>query len=244
MKLQVTYDSTILPNSYHYLFVSKIKKALSISSPELMDELYRYENKKNKKSKSFTFSVFMEDFERVGEEFNIKGNIKWTISSPDSEFMLYLYNGLLATKNFTYQNYNLTLQNIQLVKEQIPKTNEVLFTTLSPIAIKNQTGRFISPNDEEYEGALNYICDLTLKNIRGEGLKKPLKFIPVDMKKQVVKLKHEEFNALNDKSILYVNAYRGSFKLVGDVVDLQLLSQSGVGYRRSQGFGNIKVLVG
>ena len=51
------------------------------------------------------------------------------------------------------------------------------------------------------------------KFMKRAWLKEPLTFTPIDMKKQVVKLKHEEFATLNDQQILYVNAYHGMFKL-------------------------------
>lgn len=244
MRLQCTIAGTKIPNSYHFLFTSLIKKSLTHSARGLVEELYVYENKKNKKSKHFTFSVFLQNFERRDDELDVKGNIIWNISSPDSSFLLYLYNGLLANKKFNYQGYNIQLQNIRLGEEKLPYSEEVLFSTLSPIVVKNKEGVFLSPEDEGYESTLNYICNVVLENIRGTSLQEPLQFTPVSLRKQIVKQKHEDFWRLNKEKTLYVNAYKGLFKLKGHPEDLRLLTQSGIGFRRSQGFGNVRVLHG
>jgi len=229
--------------SYHYLFVSVIKKALSNSSEEKYQELYYYGNKKNKKSKNFTFSVYLKEFKIVENNFIVNDEIKCIISSPDKELMLYIFNGLLALKNFKYKDYELVLQRVNLIKEQLPTEKEVLFKTLSPIAMKNKEGDFIAPNDLEYNLALNYISNEILLNFRGSGLKEPLVFVPLEMKKQVVKQQHHQFDSLKE-SILYINAYRGTFKLCGHTEDLKILTQAGIGFRRNQGFGNVQVWQG
>jgi CRISPR-associated endoribonuclease Cas6 len=186
----------------------------------------------------------MKDFEMKKDDFEIKGDVKLIVSSPDSELILYIYNGLLAKREIKYKGYNLLLQRVNLLKEQLPTKDEALFKTLSPIAVKGKNGAFIGPEEEEYNEALNYISNEMIKGFRGYGLKKPLEFMLVGMKKQVVKLKHDEFESLNEDQILYVNAYRGTFRLKGDPEDLALISQMGFGFRRSTGFGNVQLIEG
>ena len=233
-----------IPITYHYMFSSLIKNAVSNSSEEKFEEIYFYGDKKTKQSKSFVFSVFMKNFEIIEDHFDVKDELKCIISTPDSELMLHIYNGLLESKKFKYTGYELSLIRVNLMKEKLPKCSEAVFKTLSPIAMKDKSGRFIAPDDNEYIHVFNYISNEILQNVRGYGLKEPLGFIPLQMKKQVVKLKHEEFAALNDQQTLYVNAYRGMFKLQGRPEDLALLVQTGIGFRRSQGFGNVQLLEG
>lgn len=244
MRIEAVFRSERIPVSYQSLFISLIKHAIENSSAEKFQEIYYYEDKKSKKSKNFVFSVFMKDFEIVDDHFEVKGDIKLIVSSPDSELMLYIYNGLLAKRKINYKDYDLNLQRVNLLKEQLPSMDEAVFKTLSPIAIRGKKGAFLDLEDEEYSHALNYISGEMLKDFRGFGLKKPLEFIPVGMKKQIVKLKHEEFEALNEDKILYVNAYRGMFRLKGDPEDLKLITQLGLGFRRSSGFGNIQLVEG
>jgi len=244
MRIECVFKGNRIPVSYQYLFASIIKGAIENSSEEKFNEIYFFGDKKTKQSKNFCFSIFMKDFEMIKDDFEIKGEIKLIVSSPDSELMLYIYNGMLAKKEVTYKGYELILQRVNLLKEQLPTKFEALFKTLSPIAVKGKNGAFIDLGDEEYNDALAYISNEMIRGYRGYGLKTPLEFIPIGMKKQVVKLRHEEFETLNEEQILYVNAYRGTFRLKGDPEDLALIAQLGLGFRRSSGFGNVQLVEG
>jgi len=244
VRIECVFEGEKIPVSYQYLFASIVKGSIETSSKEKFQEIYYHGDKKTKQSKNFVFSVFMKDFEVVDETFEVKGDIKLIVSSPDSELMLYIYNGLLVKREVKYKGYELTLKRVNLLKEKLPTNGEVLFKTLSPIAVKGKSGAFLDLEAEEYTDALNYISSEMLRDFRGYGLKKPLEFVPIAMKKQVVKLKHEEFEALNEDMILYVNAYRGTFKLKGDPEDLVLITQTGLGFRRSSGFGNVQLVEG
>jgi len=244
MRIECVFRSDRIPVSYQYLFASVIKGAIENYSKEKFQEIYYFGDKKTKQSKNFCFSVFMKNFKMVKGDFEMKGDIKLIVSSPDSELMLYIYNGLLAKREVKYKDYKLILQRVNLLKEQLPTRDEALFKTVSPIAVKGKNGAFLDLEDEEYNEALTYISDEMIRGFRGYGLKAPLEFVPVGMKKQVVKLKHEEFKDLNEEQILYVNAYRGMFKLKGDPEDLALITQLGLGFRRSGGFGNLQLVEG
>ena len=244
MRIECIYSGDQIPVSYQYLFASLIKGAIKRSSEEKFNDIYFYGDKKTKQSKNFVFSVYMKDFEMGKDDFKVKGEIKLIVSSPDSELMLYIYNGLLAKREVKYKGYELALQRVNLLQEKLPTKGEALFKTLSPIAIKDKEGVFIGPEHEEYQDALNYISNEAIKSFRGYGVKQPLVLTPVGMKKQVVKLKHEEFESLNEDQILYVNAYRGTFRLKGDPEDLALITQLGLGFRRPAGFGNLQLVEG
>jgi len=226
------------------MFAGLIKKAISLSSKEKFEEIYFHEDRKTKRSKNFVFSVFMKGYELKEEHFEVSGKLKCIISSSDSELMLYIYNGLLELQEFRYKGYELVQDRVNFLEEKFPTSSEVVFKTLSPIAMKNKSGRFIAPDDSEYNQNLNYIANEVLQSARGDGLKEPLVLVPLEMKKQVVKLKHQEFAGLNAKQTLYVNAYRGVFRLKGNPEDLILLVQNGIGFRRNQGFGNVQLLEG
>ena len=58
------------------------------------------------------------------------------------------------------------------------------------------------------------------------------------MKKIVVKEQIKGFKEKTGKEYIYIKAYSGIFKLIGNTEDLNLLKELGVGARRS-GFGNI-----
>lgn len=244
MRLQVIFETNRLPVSYHYLFVSVIKQSVSCSNDKMIQELYTYEGKGNKKSKNFTFSIFLEGYQKEQDEFLIDGHVKWNISSSDSEFMLYLYNGLMEKRHFQYKGYELCVREVNLMPERMPKKEKVLCKTMSPIHIKNQRGKTLAPVDEGFHEAFQYICNQTIQNAVGRSLQSEILFKPLSMKKVIVKQKHDAFKQLNNESILYVEAYQGTFELEGNVQDLQVLYQIGLGMRRSQGFGNIEIIQG
>lgn len=218
------------------MFVSLIKKALEISDKKYFNKLYYYKDKLNKKSKNFCFSVYLNEYEIKDEHFKTN-SVQFNISSPDKEFMINLYNGLLKIPVFEYKDYKLKRQKIRNLKEKSVKNNIVLFKTLSPIYIKDREGNALELHDEKYHENFNYIADLTLKNFRGYGLKQEIIFKPIDMKKIVVKEK-----LINGEDYLYLKAFKGVFGLGGDIEDLNDLYKLGLGFRRNQGFGMVEII--
>lgn len=231
-----------LPQAYNMLFVSLIKEALKEANPDYYEKLYSYEGRANKKSKNFCFSVFIKNFEIANEILCVKDKVFFNVSTPDYECGISIYNGLLKIKSFKYKDYNLEREKIFLAREKRIDGNEAVFKTLSPIFMKNKNNNFIDPGNEEFGRELNYISDMILKNYRGCGLKEPLEFQSVLMKKKVVKEEIGNFTEITGKKTYYVNAYAGVFKLKGAKEDLEDLYKLGIGFRRSQGFGMIEVV--
>lgn len=243
MRIKIEINTNRIPLSYRMPIVSMIKNTLEKYSPEYYKKLYFFENKKNKKIKPFTFSVFLEDYQMEKEEINIKEKIYLVISTPDTELFINIYNGLLKMSKYTYNNkFTLSIGKIILLREKPINSEETIFKVLSPIVIKDKSGKFLNVEDEKYVNELNYISDLSLKTYRGFGLTKPLKFEQVDYEKVVVKEKISGFKEVTKKDTFYITGYKGIFKLTGDKEDLRLLYELGIGYRRSQGFGNVEVI--
>lgn len=239
MKLVVTFDVKRIPLSYHFLFVSLIKGALSVNGKELAESMYNFEGKTNKKIKDFSFAIYLNDFTRLKDDFVINGDVKMIFSTSNYKLLLLLQNGLMTLRSFKYKKYGLTVKKIHLGQESLPQDNYALFQTLSPIAIKGRSNNFLRPDEDEYQEAFQYICNEIIKSVAGRDLYKTLQFTPIEMKKVVVKMKHDSFS-MNREGIFYVEAYKGLLQLEGAREDLQLLTQTGIGYRRSQGFGVIE----
>lgn len=242
MRLSCEYKTDKLPVANKMMFVSLIKGAINKVNKEYYDRLYNFQDKSNKQIKSFCFAVLLKDFEIENEIINIKDKIILNITTPDYEFGINVYNGLLNIQNFEYKDYVLKRLKINLVKEKFISEGQVVFKTMSPICIKNRKGEFIHIKDADYVDELNYIVDKDLVSHRGYGLKQPLQFEDMRMKKVVVKEEIRGFKENTNKSIFYVNAYSGTFKLSGDVEDLNYIYQSGLGFRRSQGFGMVDIV--
>lgn len=242
MRLSCEYKTDKLPVANKMMFVSLIKEALKKVNIEYFKKLYEFEDNSNKQIKPFSFAVMLRDFDMDRDIFNIKDRIILNITTPDYEFGINVYNGLLNLQSFQYKGYYLKKLRINLVREKFISEEKVEFKTMSPICIKNKDNEFISPQDALYIEELNYIVDKNLAAHRGYGLKKPLQFEERSMKKIVVKEEITGFKEVTNKNTFYVNAYSGTFKLTGDVEDLNYIYQSGLGFRRSQGFGMIDIL--
>lgn len=240
LRIAFEFSSERIPVSSNFLFLSYIKEALNSTDPEYFRKLFYYNDKSNKITKCYTFAVLPQNYKLDNKEFVSCENskIQLVISSPDQEFIVNLYNGILRLEEFKYKGYTVVRKNIRIIKEKVINFPEVVFTTLSPICVKNKQGKYLDLEDPEFKTELNYLANLILKNYRGVGLKKELSFYPLGMKKRVVKL-HEKFL---DGKFFYVNSFVGDFKLSGDVEDLNLLYKLGLSFRRSEGFGLIEVV--
>ncbi|RAL26188.1 CRISPR-associated endoribonuclease Cas6 [Thermoflavimicrobium daqui] len=244
MRIKCSFICDEIPISYRMLFVSILKKCLEQANEEYFNQLYYYQKQhRNKRSKNFTFSVFLRDYQLDKEVFRLdQGEVEWFISSPDREFILYLYNGLQKNNSFNFQKYELHRKRIDLLPEKIINHSAIVCQTMSPIYIKNKDQQVLSPDQIEYHHELNYIANITLKNARGTGLKKELQFKPLDMKKIVSKEAIATFQKETNRPYLYVEAYKGQFQLQGDPEDLNMLYQTGLSFRRNAGYGMFEIL--
>lgn len=239
VRLCCEYRTGKIPVAYKMMFVSLIKEALKSVDEDYFQKLYKYEDKNNKQIKNFCFSVALKDYKFDNQVILINDKMIFNISTSDYEFGIKIYNGLLGLDTFKYKEYKLEKIKIHLKKEKFIGHNDVVFKTMSPICIKDKSNAFISPNDTNFNSELNYIIDKILTSNRGYGLKSKLNFIPIDMKKVVVKEEIRAFEEKTNKKVFYVNAYSGIFRLSGNLEDLNEIYQTGIGFRRGQGFGMI-----
>lgn len=244
MRIKIELVGEKFPRFYNTLGVSLIKEAIKKSSEDYFKRLYFYNDKNNKQSKNFTFSFYIKNYEIDKEDFIVKDKVIMYISTPDLELGLNIYNGLINTKKFKYKHYEMSRHKISLLKESEIFEEEVIFNTLSPICIKDISGKFIDISNDSYVKELNYISNIILKNYRGYGLKKELEFENLNLKKVVVKEPLREFKNITNKEYQFVNSYKGMFKLRGDKEDLNDIYKLGLGHKRNQGMGNIEVVNG
>lgn len=240
MRLALICGCEKLPQSQGFLSVSLLKEIIKTIDEGKCEELFYYKgDKKNKKIKDLNTSIYIENFKLEEEELLIGGDVIINIGFYSDDMLYYIYNGALGLKEFRYKDYLLKIKKIKFTKEKNINEDRAIFKTMSPLVIRNKEGRYLSIEDEEYEEALNYIADLTLKNVRGSGLNKRLKFNPIKMKRKVVKEKPAGFNGEN----YYINAYHGVFELLGAKQDLIDIYKTGLGYRRSEFKGMLDVVM-
>lgn len=244
MRIKVELKADVFPRYYNILGTSLIKEAIKKSSKDYFENLYYYNDKNNKASKNFTFSFFIKDYKINGNNFLVKDRVILYISTPDLELGLHIYNGIINTKNLRYKEYEMDRLRVSLVKESNIAEDSVVFNTLSPICIKDNYGKFLDIDDENYVDELNYISNIILENYRGYGLKRKFEFENISLKKVVVKEPLREFKEITNKEYKFVNSYKGRFMLRGDSEDLNDIYKLGIGFKRGQCFGNLEVVNG
>lgn len=244
MKVKINFSAKdkMFPLSYRMMITSLIKKSLEISDEQYFKDIYYYEEKKNKKIKPFTFAVFFKDYNIEKDMVNLNGNGAIIISTCDYNFGINLYNGLLKIKEYVYKEFSIILEKIILEKEKSVNESRIFCKTLSPIHVKDKNNKPVAIDDDRFNKELNYICNLSLESFRGEGLKEEIYLIPVKMNKVVAKEKISDFKKINNKDYIYIEGYKGTFYLEGNIQDLRLLMQIGLGFRRSEGFGMIDLI--
>lgn len=242
MKIRAIFKTNKIPIGYRMMFVSLIKNLLSNYCEEYYNEIYTYNEGKNKKTKNFAFSVFMKDFKKEENVF-LTNEVTLNISSPDKKLILYLYNSLIRMKEYEYDGeYKIYKNAVKIINHKKIDNDYCMFKTMSPIAVKNKDGRFLNIDDAEYFESLNYIVNQSLINYRGKGLSREIEFIPVDLKKVVVKEKITSFTEKTGKEYMCVNSYSGVFILKGSNEDLNDIHKLGIGFRRNQCFGMIDLV--
>ena len=248
MKIRINFTAKDkqFPLSYRMIVTSFIKKALEESNEKYFKDIYYYEEKKNKRIKPFTFSVFFKNYtiEKDIVFINESGSI--LISTCDYNFGINLYNGLLKLKSYTYkkdeEGFEILITKIILENEKEINESRIFCKTLSPIHVRARNNKPVNLMDENFNKELNYICNLSLTTFRGEGLKEEIYFTPVKMKKVIAKEKISDFMKINENTNIYIQGYSGTFYLEGNIQDLKMLMQIGLGFRRSEGFGMIDLV--
>jgi len=129
---------------------------------------------------------------------------------------------------------------ISYLMEKEIYTGEMLFKTISPILLEKGS-KTITYRDKDFEEELNYYTDKLLRLFTGKGLKQPLKFTPVKMRKDIVYHTLKDYRKNKKQPLIKLNTSSGTFKLKGNPQDLYAIYKMGIGNRRGQGFGMIDV---
>jgi CRISPR-associated endoribonuclease Cas6 len=266
MRIKVTFRAKKLPILYRHMFMALIKKALENSDTGYKESLYPDKSSEHSKiAKPFCFSVSMPPGKTIKKEkiiideaieiedavfhFPQNSSLSFYISSSEYQFMVCLYNGLLEMKSFPFgNNINLKLERVFMLNEKKINGDEVVFKTNAPVLIEDKYGKPVLPLTDSlspiasFNEHFNAIHDRILKDVRGQGLYREMEFVPIKLKKQVVKHTLKGFREKTGKPYMTLTCFEGCFKLKGDPRDLQMLYQIGIGLRTGQGFGMVDVV--
>lgn len=245
MRIKAELKTDKLPLAYRTMMIGLLKRCLEKADEPMYRSLYFHEGKKRGKTKPFSFSLRMKECKLKGEEFHTGGLVTLYVTSNNPEFLMTLYNGLMLTDEFEYKDgYRVTRQTVSVVPEYQQFSSSMTFATMSPLLVTDKNKKWIGPDEEGFERELNYIADLILRENRGAGLQRTLRFAPIEMKRIMVKESITEYETFTGKKYLHLLGYNGRFRLEGHPSDLQSLYQLGLSFRRNSGFGMLQVLSG
>ncbi len=252
---------TIVPADYRRYFLSLIKEAFKKSGSD--GKLFAKKIYQDRMVKPFTFSVYMP-VEKNGNYLKLKGDyINFFFSSNDYEYLIRVYNGLMAISNnnngFVLFDKNFSVKNLYLLpKKDFTNKTQITFKTLSPFLIRDV-------EDGDYYAIPEFV------NVNKDF--KYLKKVDVDtfvnfMKLNIVTLCKKYLNNAILTDSIYINlsnklsfapvihgsgdsgheykitlpALNGQFTIQAPSKVLELLYDIGIGARRSEGFGMLEVV--
>lgn len=219
-----------LPKDYRPLIVSYVKHVLSKYYPEIYHDLY---GTGGTVQKSFTFSVALPKAKFQSDSIELGNSRFWVTFSSSNDFdTLLLYNAFRKDMQNTYPIANGNYMALQYLKiKPVPKITEntVTIRFLSPLVVRKhavgESDKYYIFEDDEFNDCLNVITANRL------GKDVSLSIEPIFPKKTVVK----SFG-VNVRSSL------GTYRITSDLNVLNELLLSGMGSRRSEGFGHFEVV--
>lgn len=225
-----------LVKDYRSIFMSLIKHVFSNHDPVLFTNLYGTEEQKRKVNKPFTFSVWFPQYSGIEGNKILCGNkISLLFSSDDETLVTAFYNGLREKRKITIgENYPITfeLEHIHLLPHKRINTNKVLFKTISPILVNDKGNNldYISPTKPEFAKAFKEIIAIQANSFQIPCTAEMIEF---------------EINAMKKLPLSHYNqtmtSWLGEFVLQAPANVLQLVYDTGIGVRRSQGFGMLEI---
>lgn len=230
--LQLNLKNNKLPIDYRRVILSFFKKALSeIANGKYYEQYYFKSERRN-----FTFAVNLPNPKFSKSEITLEKNeFRITFSTSDKMTGFVFMSAFIKQKNnpFLAPLGNVfTLTNISQIGDKTTSTNTALVKMLSPLCIREHSREenkdfYYSVTSDNFEEKANEIIKEQLINssfdnerIKGFSIK------PLNSKKTVV------FHYGN-----YIECSLGEFVLNGDKAIINYLLQSGIGSRKSAGFG-------
>jgi len=252
MRVKIPIKTEKVPIIFRHRVLAFIKEALCQSDKDYKNSIYNI-----RMPKVYTFNLVFDKTNPKQEEislddkFKIKDKVFYQdrsiflyISSNDYQFLINFFNGMKKIRIFDFNKFDNIYWQIgkpTILREKIIFKNEVTFKTDSPFVIETKDDRPVVFSDENFPKELNSVMDKIFRTLNGRGLKEPFEFIPLKMKKEVIKHTTRGFREKTKKPIMYITANSGIFKLKGHPEDLQTIYQIGLGNRTGQGFGMVEV---
>ena len=250
IKLHFELENNIIPKDYRILILSFIKNNLEKNFNESYKEIYG----EKPTVKFFTFSVYLPKPKIEKEKIELDRNyFNVLFSIYDNKQFIEFYNSFNSMINkekenkensYPLKNNKMELKNITMVNEKNIMSNRVRIKFLSPLVLRNHKEKIINKkrkgkdiyfdfNDSDFNEQINYSVSRLIKDLKLNGVNSNIKLKPYNnlARKTVVSFKN-----------ILINSSIGEYILEGDSELLNILYKTGIGSRRSEGFGMFEVI--
>jgi len=236
--LEFELEHNEIPLDYRSCLLSFFKSAFLNYSKDIYEELY---HKDNPIIKPFTFSVYLgkADFGYKTISLNQK-KIKLNFSTSNPEYGINFYNAMLKMRLVLYPfgSNNIRMQNFKLVKEKIITQNQVLVKTMSPVIVRKHD------REKNFDTYYGFNSEGYLEVLKENIFNSAKNFFDFDVKADIEQLEIIPIE-MSETMVLYhghkIKGNLGKFAIFGKTYLLDYLLKSGIGARRSQGFGMVDV---
>lgn len=226
-----------LVKDYRSIFMALIKSVFMKYDPVLYANLYGLNEQPQKVNKPFTFSVRFPQHQNFEGNRMLCGSLTSLIFSSDKERLVTaFYNGLMAKREIIIgENHPITfkLNHVQLLPFKRINCNKILFRTISPVLVNNKGNNldYLLPINPEFVKAFKFIVSEQARQFHIPCTDDMIDFEINTMKK--LPLSH--YNQT-------MTSWLGEFVLEAPSSVLQLVYDTGIGVRRSQGFGMLEIV--
>lgn len=234
LKIECILENYIVDTSYNRKILSFLKKSLELYDKDIKDNYYGEPCEKD-----MSFSCFFPLQKIENDKIYLKENsFKIFITFNSIIDGIHFYNSFILAKNnkikFMLEDNRFFIKNIAKINEK-PILNDIaIFKTLSPIVIRekreNEKDWYHFLDEKGIQVLKKNFCYSLKEKFPLEDLKK-LEVIPIDIKKTVVSFYDIKFTAT-----------KGTFAIKGDKKILEYFYKSGIGSRRSSGFGMLELI--
>ncbi|MDD4290627.1 MAG: CRISPR-associated endoribonuclease Cas6 [Clostridia bacterium] len=232
MKLRLEFEllTERLDNDYRFGILSFFKSILSEKYPDYFTSLYA-----RTEMKGFTFSVYLPRASIQAEYTTVPSLLmSVTVSGINQEFIMRLYNSAVNARGKTYPmklGQRIKLNKCTIMSSKVLMQNTLAIKFLSPLLVRVHTAdnkdRFLSFKDEEFTQSINTSLTRLRRDIGYDPMHKEIALRPLQ-KASVTVIRSDG---------LKFQSNIGEYILTGDIIDLNLLYQAGMGSKCSVGFG-------
>lgn len=242
MRFCLTFDlkNKEIPINYRKIILSFIKNALSkCNNGKYYDNFFKDTNQKD-----YCFSVLLPKSTFYRDQIKLDTNeIKILFSTEDSKKTgAILFSAFIPQKNKAYplpdDNY-MTLKNIRMEKQEVISNSKAIFKTTLGGGLcvrehnrENNKDNYYVYSDKDFREKLkNVLSNQVIKAGFTEDEAEEIKVNPIQCKKVVVKHYRR-----------YIDVTTGIFEMQADNKILQYFYDTGIGSRKSAGFGMINLV--